>query len=225
MTEKGIIYYTDSQLDEKYAVLVRKQLSKIGLPIISASLKPLDFGVNITICKERGYMTMFEQILAALKLSSADIVFFAEHDIIYHPSHFDFYPVHKCTFYYNQNVWKVRASDGHALHYLCSQTSGLCAYRDLLIDHYEKRIAYVSENGYSNKIGFEPGTHNRVSELSGKSETWMSDCPNIDIRHNSNLTKSRWNKDQFRSQKYTKGWIEDEYIPCWGKFSEVVNMI
>jgi len=222
---KGIVYYTDSQLDDKYAIPVRKQLLKIDLPIVSVSLKPLDFGTNITICKERGYMTMFEQILAGLRLSQSEIIFFAEHDILYHRSHFDFYPVQERTFYYNQNVWKVRASDGHALHYLCSQTSGLCAYRDLLIDHYEKRIAYIEEHGYSNNIGFEPGTHDRVTELNGISEVWMSDCPNIDIRHDGNLTKSRWNKEQFRNQKFTKGWIEDEYIPCWGTFDEVIKMI
>lgn len=225
MTSKGIVYYTDSRLNDKYAIPVRKQLNKIGLPIVSASLLPLDFGINITFTATRGYMTMFEQILAALQLSESEIIFFAEHDILYHPSHFDFYPVQDNVFYYNQNVWKVRASDGHALHYLCSQTSGLCAYRQLLIEHYSKRIEYIKDNGYSSKIGFEPGTHNRIPELSGKSDVWMSEYPNIDIRHDDNLTTSRWRKDQFRNQKYTEGWTESDTIPGWGTLDEVLKMI
>jgi len=217
MMNKGIVYYTDSQLNDKYAIPVRKQLDKVNLPIVSVSLQPLDWGDNIYLDLERGYLTMFKQILAGLKKTNSDVVFFAEHDILYHPSHFDFIPERDDTFYYNQNVWKVDAKSSKCLHYLCSQTSGLCAYRNLLLDHYERRVDYVEKNGFSRKIGFEPGTHKRIPKLNGISDVWMSEFPNIDIRHNKNLTLSRWQKDQFRNQKYTKGWKESDIILGWGK--------
>ena len=99
----------------------------------------------------------------------------------------------------------------------CRQTSGLCAYRDFLIEHYTKRIAIVEEIGYSRKMGFEPGTHNRKERVDDyKSDTWESELPNIDIRHNKNLTPNRWSKDKFRNKKFTKGWKEAKKIPGWG---------
>ena len=174
---------------------------------------------------------MFKQILAGLKELDTDIVFFAEHDVLYHLSHFDFIPPEKDKFYYNTNVWKLRLEDGHAIRTdFCQQTSGLCAYRDLLLEHYEKRVKLVEENGFTRKMGFEPGTHGRGERVDDyKSGNWESKSPNIDIRHSQTLTPSRWNKDQFRSQRYTKGWQETEKVPGWeyneGQFEEFLHEI
>jgi hypothetical protein len=160
---------------------------------------------------------MFKQILAGLEALDTDIVFLCEHDVLYHPSHFDFIPPERNIYYYNTNVWKYRLSDG--LSYRvddCRQTSGLVAYRDLLIKHYKKRIALVEEKGFSRKMGYEPGTHNREERVDDfKSERFESTYPNIDIRHDRNLTASRWSKDEFRNQEYTKGWRETKEIPGW----------
>lgn len=215
---KGIIYYTDNKLKLSIARDVQEQLKSVGLPIVSASLKPMDFGQNIHLPLKRGYLTMFKQILAALEASTADVIFFAEHDVLYHPSHFEFIPARKDKYYYNTNVWKVR-DDGFAVKVDdCKQTSGLCAYRELFIQHYRERVRRVEADGFSRRMGFEPGTHNRSEKIDDyKAEAWQSDYPNIDIRHDGNLTSSRWHKDQFRNQKFTKGWTESTLkdIPGW----------
>lgn len=222
----GILYYTDNKLDREIAELAQNKLreSADGRRIVSVSLKPIDFADNIVMERERGYLTMFEQILTGLKELDTDIVFFAEHDVIYPPSHFDFHPTQKDIFYYNTNVWKVRWDDGHGLFTKdCKQTSGLCAYRELLIEHYEKRVQNTREKlrelgetrEYRNWIrrqGFEPGSHGRTERVDDyKSGTWFSKEPLLDIRHKKNLTPSRWRKDQFRNQRYTKGWKEGNY--------------
>jgi len=224
--KKGIVYYTDNQLRLKIAHACQKQLRKMGLPIISASLKPMKFGdKNIHLPLERGSLTMFKQILAALEASRAEIVFFCEHDVLYHPSHFDFTPPRKDVFYYNINVWKLRLTDGHALRTAeMKQTSGLCAYRELLLEHYRKRVKLVEKNGFTRRMGFEPGTHNREERVDDyKSDVWESKYPNVDIRHESNLTKSRWEKGQFRNVKFTRGWKESDTIPGWGKGKEILS--
>jgi glycosyltransferase involved in cell wall biosynthesis len=216
---KGVLYYTDNMLDEKIMLACQNQLHKAvnGCKIVSVSLQPINFGENIVLPLERGYLTMFKQILAGLEILDTDIVFFAEHDVLYHSSHFCFLPTDPNIYYYNENVWKLRLSDGHALHHDCQQTSGLCAYRNLLIEHYRKRVAIVEQNGYSSKIGFEPGTHSRPERIDDYgAESWWSDYPNVDIRHDKNLTPSRWSKDQFRNQKYTEGWSEGDSVPGWG---------
>jgi len=223
--EKGIVFYTDNKLALKIGRRVQNNLRKMNLPISSVSLKPMGhFGNNIHLKRKRGYLTMFHQILTGLEASKAKIIFFCEHDIIYHPSHFEFVPERSDIFYYNENVYKVRTDDGYAVHYPCRQTSGLCAYRDLLIKHYRKRIDVVEAWGYSNKIGFEPGTHSRKERIDDyKSEGWMSEYPNIDLRHKGNLTPSRWSPDKFRNKP--KIWIETNDIPGWGDPREFLKGI
>ncbi len=161
---------------------------------------------------------MFKQILIGLELSDAEIIFFCEHDVLYHPSHFDFVPPQNDVFYYNENVWKVDANDGKALFYHTTQTSGLCAYRNLLLEHYRKRVDRVEEHGFSRKMGFEPGTHGRPERVDDyKAESWMASLPNVDIRHENNLTPSRWRQDQFRNRRSCQGWTESKKVPGWGK--------
>ncbi len=228
---KGIIYYSDCQLDPKIAEPVRKRILKISkkknLPIVSATLKKMDFGVkNIHFPSlKRGYPAMFKQIKAALEHSTADIIFLCEHDVLYHPSHFDFTPPDKNTFYYNQNVWFLRTKDGHALHYDVNQLSGLCGYREALYTHFKERHERIEKEGFSRKMGFEPMTHGRVKwQNMYKLGTWKSKTPNIDIRHKDNLTGQRWKKDQFRNKKLLKGWVERKTkIPGWGKTKELIK--
>lgn len=218
--QKGLLYYTDNRVNGKVLASCQKQLEMCAGQdrIVSVSLEKIDFGSNIVLPLERGYLTMFKQILAGLEELDSDIVFFCEHDVLYHPSHFDFVPPEKNRFYYNTNVWKVRLEDGHAMRTaFCQQTSGLCAHRELLLKHYRKRVKMVEASGFSRKMGFEPGTHGRSERVDDyKSNNWESKFPNIDIRHDLNLTPSRWSPDQFRNQHYTKGWQEADEIPGWG---------
>lgn len=243
--KKGVIYYTDNKLNMKIASAVRRTIKSINLPITSASLKPMDFGKNIHIEEKPGHITMAKQILAALKKAKEDIIFFCEHDVLYHPSHFEFTPQREDVYYYNTNVWRVRASDGHSLY--CSelqQLSGLVAYRKTLIKHFEERIKKINQayvnlkmsgreeefNKYIREVGFEPGTHNRPERIDDlKAESYFSQFPNIDIRHDGNLTPSRWNKDQFRNERFTRGWKEADTVAPWnwdkGKFLDFIKSV
>jgi len=113
---KGIVYYTTNRLNMKLARACRKQIAKAKLPVVSVSLKPLgDFGENIHLPLKPGPLTMFKQILAGLEASTAEVIFFCEHDVLYHPSHFDFVPPEKDKVYYNTNVFRLRLADGFAV--------------------------------------------------------------------------------------------------------------
>ncbi|NOT28822.1 MAG: glycosyltransferase family 2 protein [Planctomycetes bacterium] len=217
---KGVIFYSDCRADPTILRAAREQLKRAatGLGIVSATLAPVDIGTNVVMPLERGYLTLFKQILVALEVSCDDVIFFAEHDILYHPTHFAFTPARADTFYYNRNCWKVDSSTGRALHYLCDQGSGLCAYRSLLLEHYRKRVERVEREGFRRSIGFEPGSHRLPRGIDDHAaESWMSPIPNIDIRHDGNLTRSRWSRDQFRNQQSCLGWTEADEIPGWGR--------
>jgi len=244
---KGIIYYTDNQLDEKIMKKCQAQLMKVEsstLPIVSVSLKPIDFGQNFTVEGERGYLTVTKQIIKALKESTSDIVFFCEHDVLYHPSHFDFTPPKKEVFYYNMNSWMLRAADGHCLYYDHRSLSGMCCYRETALTHFKKRqkriealmaeagdkgvVKATSGNTISlkegiHRLGFEPGTHNRPERIDDLgAESWRSELPNVDVRHDHNLTQSRFKKEQFRNARSYQGWIESDSIPGWGKGKDII---
>lgn len=229
---KGFVYYTDNRLDEVIMTSVQKQIKKCanGGEIVSASLKPIEFGKNVVLPLERGYLTMFKQILAGLEASTADIIFLVEHDVLYHPSHFNFIPAKKDLFYYNENRWFVDVKSGRALFYHAMSTSLLCAYRELLIEHYRKRVERVEKEGFTLRLGFEPGNHKfpRGVDYYGR-EAYFSEFPCIDIRHSNNLTWSRWRKDQFRNQKNLYAWKEADEVPGWGivkgRFQEILQEI
>lgn len=223
---KSILYYTDNNIDEKVLNACQKQLSTIGLPIVSVSLKPIDFGTNIVVEGERSPLTMFKQILAGLESSSADIIYFCEHDCLYHQSHFELEKIERDTFYYNENVWFLRLKDGHCLHYNARQLSGLCAYREELIIHYRERIKLCEEIGFSRNIGFEPMNHHRIKWNNFyKVEGWESSVANVDIKHDKNLLHARWSIDQFRNKKPIKYWVESKNFEIlgWENIKEVLN--
>jgi len=235
---KGIIYYTDNQLDEKYAKPVRERLEKISkekrIDIVSASLKKMDYGVkNVRFPSlKRGYLSMFKQILGALEASRSEMIFFCEHDVLYHSSHFDFTPKDKNTFYYNQNVWNLRVGDGHAMHYDVNQLSGLCVWRDAAIAHFKERYEIAETewnkleaselkdkafNKYVRHMGFEPFTHGRINWRNQfKYETWKSEYPNIDIKHGKNATGARWKKEQYKNQQLLINWQESKNYQILG---------
>jgi glycosyltransferase involved in cell wall biosynthesis len=211
--KKGIVFFTDNALKLKIAHRVQSQLKKIGIPIVSASLKPMPhFGKNIHVKMERGYPAYFTQILEALKASDAEIIYLCEHDVLYPPEHFTFIPPTKDKFYYDQNWWKVRASDGFCAHWDANQVSGLVAYKDLLIDWYTKRLAEVLKDRFHNGMGFEPGKSGDLTV------PFKSTVPYVDIRHGKNLTGEKWSMDDFRDKSSGKGFTTAWEVPGWGSF-------
>jgi len=231
---KGCIYYTDNLMPENIMKACQKQLWKSAcrdhkLPIVSCSLKLLDFGKNITLPLERGYITMTKQILTALEALDTDIVYFCEHDVLYHPSHFDFTPPDRNVWYYDANYWFLRLPDGFAISYDCSPLSGLVVYRDIAIKHYQERLAFMEKDQFKTtsmyQIGFEPMTHHRIEwENFYKFETFKSLVPSIDISHGANVTRKRWSQDLFR--KKPTNWVEGniDTITGWDNIRRLLSL-
>lgn len=218
---KGILYYTDNRLNMKLAGKCREWIRAANIPITSVSIKPMKFGNNIHLPGERGYKQMFKQILAGLEAMTEDIVYFCEHDVLYHPNHFLFTPEKKGTFYYNGNYWDLRLKDGFAVHYDSSPLSGLVVWREAALAHFRERLAMIEELGDNYKplhMGFEPFTHGRINwKFWCDFEIFTPEFPNIDIAHGGNLTWKRWRKEDFirkpkfwdESTNYTiPGWVD-----------------
>ena len=221
---KGILYYTDNHLNMQLALTCRKFIAASHLPITSVSLKPTKFGNNISFPLERGYETLAKQILVGLEAMKEDIVFFCENDDLYHPSTFDFTPEDPKIFYYNSNYWFLRLTDGFAIRYNVTPLSGLCAYRDILLNHFNERLELIQKEGFSYNIGFEPMTHHRIKwKYWYEFQKYQSPIPTIDLCHTGNLTKKRWSRDEFRRKP--EFWEESDYkhIPGWPNLPQIIQ--
>lgn len=206
---KGILYFTDNELPMKYAWPVRGRIKKIaqdkGMELVSSTRKPTNMGKNVVVKGERGYLQMFRQILAGLEAMKSDIVFMAEHDVLYPPEHFDFIPEDKETAYYDHNWYKVHP-DGLIVTWDADQVSGLCAYRDVLLDYYRQRVANFDPENFDRR--FEP--------LSGvKSEAWKAPVPHVDIRTGRNLTYNKRSLDDFRDKSTAVNFQVVDKVPGW----------
>ncbi len=212
---KGVIYYTDNRIDGTDILRnCQEQLRKsFGGEIINVSLKPSNFGTKNIVLegRTRSYPTQITQILTALEASSADVVFFCEHDVLYHPSHFDITPEKSDTYYYNCNNWRWRFPTDFAITYnYLTSLSMMCCNRWLGIDHYKRRIEQAKklnldehrarEPRWARLWGYEPGT--KRSARGGFSDephiNWYSDFPSIDIRHNRTFSKPKTTLGEFK---------------------------
>jgi len=220
---KGMLYYTHNDLDPLIMKAAQARLALCAklhgiTKVVSVSLRPIEFGDNIVLPLQKGTLTMFQQQLRGLEaLVDVDVVFFVEHDVLYHPDHFAFEPPRNDVFYYDEHVWKVDTTDVQKpLFYFAKQTAQLCASRELLLGHYQRRVAKVEKDGFSRHMGFEPGCHMPPRGVdSFPAMRWMSPTPQLDLRHTGNLTKSRWDQRGFRSPLSCLGWQVSEQVPGW----------
>jgi hypothetical protein len=167
-------------------------------------------------------------------------VYFCEADILYHPSNFDFIPPINEAYYYNTNVWKVWMNEGIATRTdVNMQLSGFSGRYDLLLGHYQRRVAKVLQNqkdilaqgrevkneGYSKHMGYEPGAHMKPRGVDEYPMiNWDSKYPNLDLRHNNNLTKGKRHFKDFHDKKWIKGWTESKKVPGWGSVEDIIKI-
>ncbi|OEU68444.1 MAG: hypothetical protein BBJ57_02445 [Desulfobacterales bacterium PC51MH44] len=224
----GIIFYTDNRIQEPIRSAVRNTIKAPDLPIISCSLKPINFGDNIVVKGKRSYPMMIKQILTALENSNTKYVFFCEHDVLYHPSHFDFTPETDEKYYYNINNWRWDYPNNRAIQYDgLTSLSMMCCNRKLAIRHYQLRTKLIKEQGlekirsreprWARRFGYEPGTKpKRRGGVSNEiSETWRSEFPNIDIRHKRTFSNPKTTLDSFRHPPLNWKEVTLNEIPYW----------
>lgn len=229
--EKGVVYYTCNTHDVNIDEACRQQLQKArgGAELVSVSLNVgLEFGdTRLEMAGEKGPLMMHRQILKGLLASTARFVFLCESDVYYHPSHFDFTPFREDVFYYNVNVWKVWPDGLTAWTDDLQQVSGCVASRELLIDYFSKRIAQIERDGFNGH--YEPGVKQTVyPRMRGGVygvQNYHSEYPNLCIRHNDNLTRSKRSPEEFRNAKYAKGWRTATALGGWGNTAELIGKI
>lgn len=105
---KVILYYTSNREKFDFEKRVQENILKVsgGLPIVSVSQKPIDFGENICVgdVGVSGF-NMFRQVQIGLMNTDAEYVISAEADCLYPPDYFRFVPERDDVCYRNSNLY------------------------------------------------------------------------------------------------------------------------
>ena len=196
---KGIVYYTDNSGDINMRRAVYKQLVRAAdsIPIVCVSWLPFPCEWNIVTGKgKRGNSNVHKQIVIGAKALKSDVIFMAEHDVLYHKSHFAFTPEDRNIRYFNENKWRLRLDDGATV-FLPLQ-KGRIAFLSQMVAHTDAVIDHYTKERFVNKRKF------------------MSHCPNIDIRHANNYTRNR---------AFSKPSVLAHGVPFWGSSKKIMAML
>lgn len=175
MSDKTILYLTDNSLEPFLAEKCRELLlvAADGLPIVSVSQEPLDFGRNVCVGNiGRSGLSIDTQLYAGLEVIGTKWVAMAEHDCIYSSEHFAWTPPDEEYFYYNDHnflmQWKnPRYPDWDGMFSykrLRRVQSQLICSTELLRKATKKKLAILSDPSWmarhaKGRIG-EPGCAN-----------------------------------------------------------------
>jgi len=137
---KTIIYYTANREDPEFEKKVAEGIREAsgGLPIISVSQKPMDFGENYCVGDVgQTYLNAFRQLLIGCKMATTEYVIMTESDCLYPPEYFSYTPTDPNVIYTYDNVW-IMWKNGADKFYRKEQTHASIIYgREFIIDLLE----------------------------------------------------------------------------------------
>jgi len=207
MKQATIIYYTHNLEDPTFEKKVQDTILKNcqGLPIISVSHKPINFGTNICVGeKPLSYSNVLRQTLIGLKAAKTKFCIGAEDDCLYPPDYFSFTPKTINNAYRYTNV--VVHFDGRNRFWKKNyvEAAQMCGTQ-YWINSIEK---ILSGNDSWDPIPVNPP----YVFTSGDKYSWTGEIPVIYFK-----TRKSFNfKTGFRSGSLTK-------VPYWGSAQEVYN--
>lgn len=108
MAKTTIIYYTHNREDPEFERKIQENIleKSNGLPIVSVSHKPIDFGENICVGEQPlSYSNVLRQTLIGLRASKTEYCLAAEDDCLYPPEYFQFVPPSKDNAYRYTNIY------------------------------------------------------------------------------------------------------------------------
>ena len=141
----SVIYYTSNREKPDFERRVQETILNNcgGLPIISVSQKPIDFGKNICVgdVGVSGF-NMFRQVEIACRESKTDFVISAEADCLYPPDYFNYYPYKEDVCYRNNNLYVMP----DARDYFFEKKEGATHAQIVGREFYLKRLEYLFED-------------------------------------------------------------------------------
>ena len=185
-----ILYYTANRISDYFANNVRRHLLEMskGIPIISVTKKPMDFG-DKNICvgnTEHTVYNIYRQILIGALAAKTDWVACCEDDCLYNEEHLQYRPD---KFAYNINRWNVNRK-----YFFYRKRAGMCmgiAPRKLMVETLEKRFEKypIPLKGREAHRGWgEPGRCEKNIGLPEVAmETFTTNTPTLTFSHRPSM--------------------------------------
>jgi hypothetical protein len=214
-----LIYYTANLVPERFAAAVRAHLLEVapGIPLVSVSHRPIEFGRNICV-GEIGVCTynVYRQVMLGAMAADTPFVACCEDDSLYTPAHFAFRPPRSDTFYYNQARWWVEPSgrfrfrDRTGMH-------ACIADRKLMVETLTRRFARYPEPIFDKerlRAWGEPGRYEKNLNLPrvAREKFYTEGAPVLTFNHPGGLNGQR--------RRNATDLFADELAP-WGSAKDV----
>ena len=212
---------TANKVPKKWAQFHKEKLLEAAgfAPIITISMEPLDWGINILQDAPYGMSNIYVQLLKGARLATTDYIGVAEDDALYPREHFEYRPPED-TFAYNQNRFNLFTWGKPT--YSWKNRMGnftLIAPRKLLIESLEERFRKYP-NGTPDGITGELGRNN-VEEKMGvtlrKSSFFSTETSIVHIDHEFGIDRLA------RTHRKGMGIHRAYDIPYWGKAEDIVK--
>jgi len=191
-----VVYITSNREDESFERKIIESMKEAigGLPVISVSQKPLDFGENICIGDVGAKPeNVLRQLILGAKAAKTKFVAVGESDFLYPKEFFEFVPPRDDTFYYPDNVyiWWTHHSRFYRknLREMLSVTN-----REHFINVLEKVLD-----------GLDGHIASRVGKFTSKGAFW-TDIPLVTFKTRNGM--------HWRSPYKKDGWKRE--LPQWG---------
>lgn len=218
----SVVFYTANVIPEPFAHSMRKNLlfAINGLPLISVSKKPMDFGENIVVDLPRSHLNIYRQALIGAKKAQTKYIAMAEDDVLYTKEHFD-YRSSEGKFAYNLAAWNLFTWShppvfNHKSPVRRNLFSLVCE-RDLFIEAMEERFAkYPDDSKVDLSIWAEPAKYERQLGVTVReSEEFYSDPPLIVFIHETGLAYNNL------GERKKMGQYKAYDIPYWGAAEQI----
>jgi hypothetical protein len=207
-----ICYYTANTEDESFEMKIRDNILQVsgGLPIISVSRKPIDFGENICVGEQPVcYANSIRQLLVGLRAAKTRFVIAAESDVLYPPEYFQFTPRKIDRVYRYANVWILytwtsRRYYGKFWQKKYTESAQMCGR-----EHWIRSIENIIDGDAWGDTMNPP----LVFERGVRGCSWSGN-PVI-------TCKTPYNLGRYTTTSY----ISTETLPYWGNISDVIRSL
>lgn len=217
MADVTILYYSSNRERPEFEQRIKDNILKVsgGLPIVSVTQKPIDFGTNIVVGEvgASGF-NMFRQVQIGLKEIKTKFTLSAEADCCYPPDYFTFIPPREDICYRNRNLYVMgqhrtyfyKKEEG-ATH---AQIVGTKFYLDSLTKLFEGESAWSIEQKNFPKEKF----HQKGEDVFKKQqiEFYETVNPVVQIKTSQSM-RNYTNSDR----------IPRHELPYWGKGRDFRN--
>jgi hypothetical protein len=209
---KTIIYYSSNQEDPRLEKNVKENILKYsgGLPIISVTQKPIDFGKNISVgdIGVSGF-NMFRQVQIALQEVKTEFVISTEADCLYPPDYFKFIPKKNNVCYRTSNLYVMPDKRNFYFHKKEGATHAQIIGRDFYLNRL--KILFMGAPMWSTEeINFPRERHHRVDIFDeDEIEHYESENPVVQIKtHKGMRYYTRSDRNPIYNLPFWEGGVE-----------------